>query len=190
MRYNAPVARPRTPRRRWIDAGLDALATGGPGAVRIEPLAEALGVTKGGFYWHFDDRGALLEELLDTWEHTLVDEVIEQVEAEGGDARSRLRCLFALAGATEARGLMRLELAIRDWARRDDSVGDRLRRVDNRRMDYMRSLFSAFCTDPDEVEARCLVSMALLVGSQFVAADHGTRSRSEIMERALERLLV
>jgi AcrR family transcriptional regulator len=184
------MARPRTPRSRWIDAGLEALATGGPGAVRVEPLAQALGVTKGGFYWHFDDRRALLEELLDRWEHTLVDEVIERLEAEGGDARSKLRRLFALAGAGEVRGLVRAELAIRDWARRDDSVGDRLRRVDNRRMVYMRGLFSVFCPDPDDVEARCLVSMALFVGSHFVAADHGTRSRRDVMDRALERLLV
>ncbi len=39
-----------------------------------EPLAQALGVTKGGFYWHFEDRRALLEEMLDTWERTSIDE--------------------------------------------------------------------------------------------------------------------
>jgi AcrR family transcriptional regulator len=184
------VAHAQTPRSGWIEAGLEALATGGPDAVRIEPLAQALGVTKGGFYWQFDNRGALLEALLDTWEHTLVDQVIERVEAEGGDARSKLRHLFALAGAGEIRGLLRAELAIRDWARRDDSVGARLRRVDNRRMDYMRGLFSRFCPDPDEVEARCLVAMALFVGSHFVAADHGNRSRRDVIDRALEQLLV
>ena len=184
------MARARTPRSRWIDAGLDALATGGPDAVRIEPLAQTLGATKGSFYWHFGDRAALLQELLDTWEHKLVDEIIESVEAGGGDARSRLRRLFALAGAGETRGLLRVELAIRDWARRDDGVGDRLRRVDNRRMEYMRALFSVFCPDPDDVEARCLVAMALFVGSHFVAADHGTRSRRDVLDRALEQLLV
>jgi AcrR family transcriptional regulator len=183
------VARARTPRSRWIDAGLDALATGGPGAVRIEPLAEALGVTKGGFYWHFDDRGALLEEMLDAWEHTLVDEVIDRVEGEGGGARDKLRRLFALAAADETRPLLRAELAIRDWARRDGGVADRLRRVDNRRMAYLRGLFSALCPDGDEVEARALMVMAMFVGSHFVAADHGTRSRRDVVERALERLL-
>jgi AcrR family transcriptional regulator len=184
------IARARTPRSRWIGAGLDALATGGPEAVRVEPLAQALGVTKGSFYWHFDDRAALLEGLLDAWEHTLVDEVIERVETHGGDARSRLRHLFVLAGAGETRGLLRAELAIRDWSRRDDRVSERLRRVDNRRMEYMRGLFSGFCPDPDDVEARCLVAMALFVGSHFIAADHGTRSRRDVVDRALERLLV
>ena len=182
------MARARTPRSRWIGAGLDALATGGPEAVRVEPLAQALGVTKGSFYWHFDDRGSLLEALLDAWEHTLVDEVIDRVEAGGGDARTKLRHLFDLAGAGETRGLLRAELAIRDWSRRDDGVGDRLRRVDNRRMEYMRGLFSEFCPDPDEVEARCLVAMAIFVGNHFIAADHGSRTRRDVIERALERL--
>lgn len=184
------MAKPRTPRNRWIDAGLDALATGGPDAVRIEPLAQALGVTKGGFYWYFENRGALLEELLDTWEHTLVDQVIERVESDGGDARSKLQHLFALAGSGETRSLLRAELAIRDWARHDDGVGERLRRVDNRRVDYMRGLYAPFCRDPGDVEARCLTSMALFVGSHFVAADHGDRSRADVMEDALKHLLV
>jgi AcrR family transcriptional regulator len=184
------VARARTPRSRWIDAGLLALAEGGPDAVRIEPLAEALGVTKGGFYWHFEDRAALLEELLDAWEHTLVDEVIERVDRDGGAAPDKLRRLFALAAADESRPLLRAELAIRDWARRDRGVADRLRRVDNRRTEYLRGLFSELCADADEVEARCLMVMALFVGSHFVAADHGGRSRRNVVGRALERLLV
>src|SRR5260370_13787965 len=81
----------RTPRRRWIDEGLRALAAGGPDAVRIEPLAKALGVTRGGFYWHFEDREALLTEMLDTWERAATDEVIERVEREGGDPRAKVR---------------------------------------------------------------------------------------------------
>jgi len=43
----------RTPRSSWVEEGLQALARGGPEAVRIELLARALGVTRGGFYWHF-----------------------------------------------------------------------------------------------------------------------------------------
>src|SRR6202050_3414980 len=73
-RHSYAVAAPtRTPRRKWIEQGLRALAAGGPGAVRIEPLAQALGVTRGGFYWHFEDRRALLEEMLDTWERATTE---------------------------------------------------------------------------------------------------------------------
>src|SRR3954452_9647816 len=110
----------RTPRASWIQEGLRALGIGGPDAVRIEKLAQALGVPKGGFYWHFEDRPALLEEMLYAWERLVVDEVIDRVESEGGDARAKLRRLPALASSS--RDLMKIDLAVRDWARRDKAV--------------------------------------------------------------------
>jgi AcrR family transcriptional regulator len=182
----API---RTPRASWIQEGLRALGVGGPDAVRIETLAQALGVTRGGFYWHFDDRRALLEEMLDTWERVVIDEAIDRVESGAGDARAKLRRLFALASSRAARGLGSIDLAIRDWARRDKAVAKRLRRVDNRRMEYMRSLFDAFCSDEDEVEVRCLLALSVLIGTRFIAAEHGPRSRADVVELALERLL-
>ena len=177
----------RTPRSSWIEEGLRALSAGGPDAVRIELLARALGVTRGGFYWHFDDRRALLEEILDAWERVSVDEVIERVESEGGDARTRLRRLSVLAASSDEP--LRIDLAVRDWARREQRVAKRLRRVDNRRMDYMRSLFGAFCPDKDDIEARCMLFYSLWIGSHFMVADHGARSRTEVMKLAVRRLL-
>src|SRR6266404_3723666 len=178
----------RTPRSSWIEEGLRALAAGGPDAVRIELLARALGVTRGGFYWHFDDRRGLLEEILDTWERVSVDEVIERVEREGGDARARLRRLSAIAASSDEP--LRIDLAVRDWARREQTVAKRLRRVDNRRMDYMRSLFGAFCPDDDEVEARCMIFYSLWIGNHFIAADHGTRRRADVVKVVLRWLEV
>ncbi len=176
----------RTPRRRWIEEGLRALAAGGPDAVRVEPLAKVLGVTRGGFYWHFEDRGALLEEMLDAWERTGVDEVIHHVEQGGGDPRARLRRLSDLASAQAE--LLRTDLAVRDWARRDPTVAERLRRVDNRRMEYMRSLFGAVYPDTDDVEVRCLLMFSLWIGDHFIAADHGPRSRAEVVQLAMKRI--
>ena len=177
----------RTPRASWIEEGLRVLGRGGPEAVRVESLARALGVSKGGFYWHFSDRQTLLEEMLDAWERTWVDEVIEAVEDGDGDARSRLRRLFALAAASGGE-LLKIELAIRNWARREEAVATRLRQVDNRRMDYMRSLFGAICEDDDDVEARCLLAFSLFIGGHFVSVDHGGRSRAEVLELALQQL--
>jgi AcrR family transcriptional regulator len=176
----------RTPRSTWVEEGLRALAAGGPDAVRIEPLAKALGVTRGGFYWHFDDRRALLGEILEAWERASVDEVIERVESAGGEARARLRRLSALAASSDEP--LRTDLAVRDWARRDPAVAERLRRVDNRRMQYLRSLFGAFCPDADVVEVRCLVFYSLWIGSHFIAADHGARSRADVLHLALGQL--
>jgi AcrR family transcriptional regulator len=176
----------RTPRSSWIEAGLRALAAGGPDAVRIELLARELGVTRGGFYWHFDHRRALFEEILDAWERASVDEVIERVEGEGGDARARLRRLSTLAASSDEP--LRTDLAVRDWARREHAVAVRLQRVDNRRMEYLRSLFGAFCPNEDDVEARCLVFYSLWIANHFIAADHGARSRADVLKLALTQL--
>lgn len=179
------VAETRTPRERWIEQGLAALAAGGPDAVRIEALAKALGVTKGGFYGYFTDRDALLMEMLDAWERESTDDVIERVERAGGDARARL----SRAGAwTFSHRLLPVDLAVRDWARRDAGVAERLRRVDNRRMDYLRALFGEFCADPDQVEARSMLAFALLIGNHFMVADHGARTRDEVLGLAADFL--
>src|SRR6266699_3615448 len=176
----------RTPRSRWIEEGLRALAAGGPDAVRVEAMASALGVTKGGFYGHFADRNALLGEMLDTWEKRSIDEVLERVERHGGDVRARLRLAGALTFSTE---LLPVDLAIRDWSRRDQAVAERLRRVDNRRMDYLRLLFGAICRDEDEAEARSMLAFSLVIGHHFMAADHGERSHADMLEQAARWLL-
>src|ERR687894_694138 len=162
----API---RTPRTSWVEEGLRALGIGGPDAVRIEKLAQTLGVTKGGFYWHFEDRRALLEEMLDAWERVVVDDVIERVESEGGDAEAKLRRLFALAVSSDE--ALEVDFAVRDWARREPAVAERVRRMHNRRMEYMRSLFGAFYPGEEDVEARCMHTFSLWIGNHFVAAD-------------------
>ncbi|MFI9772606.1 TetR/AcrR family transcriptional regulator [Streptomyces sp. NPDC052415] len=177
----------RTPRERWVEEGLRALATGGVDAVRVEALAKALGVTKGGFYGYFADRGALLTEMLDAWERECVDDVFDRIEKEGGDVLDKVR----LAGQLTFSGnrLLPIDLAVRDWARRDPVVADRLRRVDNRRMQLLRDAISTFCSDPDEVEARSLLAFCMAIGNHFLAADHPGRTRDQVKARAGDLLL-
>jgi AcrR family transcriptional regulator len=176
----------RTTRDAWIDAGLSALAEGGPDAVRVDVLAQALGVTRGGFYHQFDDKQTLLDALLDTWEARSTDDVMARVEREGGDPRTKVAKAGVLTFSAE---LLPVDLAVRDWARRDPEVAARLRRVDNRRMDYLRTLISQLHTDQDDVEAIALTAFSLLIGNHFIAADHGARDRATVLRRAGERLL-
>jgi hypothetical protein len=76
---------------------------------------------------------------------------------------------------------MQIELAVRDWGGRDEAVAGRLKRVDNRRMGYMRALLGELGLDDGEAEARCMLAFSLWIGNHFRAADHGSRSRGSVL---------
>lgn len=180
------MAKPRTPRQSWIDEGLHVLATGGPDAVRVEVLAKNLGVTKGGFYGYFADRNTLLDEMLDNWETRSVDDVLARVDAEGGDPRSRAVRARDLTFSEE---LLPADLAIREWARRDEKVAARLQRVDERRLDLLRTMIGLTFSDPVEVEARAALAMLSTVGDHFVTIDHGGLDADKVRTRGANILL-
>src|SRR5215203_785743 len=73
----------------WVRAAYSAMTEGGIEAVAVEPLARKLGVTKGSFYWHFEDRKALLEATLGRWEKEFTEARIAAAR-QGADPRVRL----------------------------------------------------------------------------------------------------
>lgn len=174
----------------WIKAGLRALASGGPAAIKIETIAATLKVTKGGFYWHFANRQEFLNRMLDTWERSVIEDVIAYLDARPTSPRERLHKLYELAQASTAvsEGLG-AELAIREWARHDPAVAERLRSLDNRRMAYMRDLFTTFARDHTDAEARSFQLASLLIGNFFIAAEHDGLTRDQVIAAAVETLL-
>jgi AcrR family transcriptional regulator len=176
----------RTPRERWVEAGLQALAAGGVERVRIETLAKTLGVTKGGFYGYFANRDALLQEMLDTWERQTVKDVIDRVAREHHDLIDQVRLAGQLTFTDHG---LPVDLAIRNWARHDKHVAKRLRRVDSRRMQLLRDAIGAVGGDPDDVEARCLLAFSLAIGRHLLAAEHPGHTREQVVARAADLIL-
>lgn len=99
---SAPASRQSLSAEQWATAALDALATGGLEAVAVEPLARALGVTKGSFYWHFANRDALLEAALLLWEQRESAAVIARAEREATPLE-RMLALFRELANTDVR---------------------------------------------------------------------------------------
>ncbi|MFF2551592.1 TetR/AcrR family transcriptional regulator [Nocardia sp. NPDC058058] len=176
----------RTPRQAWIDAALAVLAEAGADAIRVETLAARLDVTRGGFYRQFASRQELLDAVLDNWELRTVDEVRERVEREGGDAKDKVRKAGAL---TFSPGLLPVDLAVREWARRDPAVAVRLQRVDNERMAYLRDLIGTISDDPRDVEARAMLAFSLVIANYLITAEHDTGNRTEIIDSAIQFVL-
>ena len=85
----------RLTRDDWITAALAAIADGGLAAVGVEPLAARLGATKGSFYWHFENRDALLEAAIRRWEKETTTDVAAEITAARDTPASQFRRLVA-----------------------------------------------------------------------------------------------
>lgn len=141
----------------WIKAGLKVLATAGPDAVLVAPLASALGVTKGSFYWHFSSREELLDELLEEWKRHATQRVIEIIEGSGSTAREKIRMLAFIgtnSSIDEFGGA--IELAVRTWARANAKVRNTVASVDRQRISYLTALYAEIGSKRDPQLLACL----------------------------------
>lgn len=167
----------------WTDAALNALAEKGIDGVRVEILARDLGVTKGSFYWHFRDRGELLDAVLQEWRRRATVSIIDRLESTHEPPERRLRRLLRLQfESRRAEFGSDVELSIRLWGRRDARALSVLREVDDLRLRYIRGLLEALGIDRAEAAARAIlaysymrVSRSLIASDDMAAADECER---------------
>jgi AcrR family transcriptional regulator len=144
----------------WIRAGLELLTESGIEAVRVEPLARRLKVTKGSFYWHFKNRDDLLDAILQRWIEMETDGIIEEVERKGGTANQKMLYLSEIASQEDGQS----ENEIRAWSRQSPHVASILAEVDQRRLDYVRDLFLEMGFTPFESLVRARLAYHSLIG--------------------------
>lgn len=121
----------------WLSAGLDAVAEAGPGALKAEPLAVRLNVSKGSFYWHFSDVPEYHAKLLETWEAE-TNARLAALIAEDAQPVAQLRSLAQALTAPQAS-----EPAIRSWALNHVPARDAVERVDQARLETLHALLRA-----------------------------------------------
>jgi len=133
----------------WLDQGLRALAAKGFAALKAEPLAKAMGVSRGSFYWHFADIGAFHAAILKAWREVAAEAIIAHVEAASADddpLAVLLRRVFSEKLA--------LERAVRSWAAFDEAAKAAVQAIDRRRLEYVEGLMRARGVTPEVAEAR------------------------------------
>lgn len=145
LRYGINMDEKRN-RQSWLDAGLQALAEKGPDGVRIMPIAEQLGVTKGSFYWHFKNLEVYESALLEEWEQSHTQAAIECVDNIDGDAALKLR--YWITGSLGANFM--LDRAIRSWSLTNQKAREVHTRVDQKRIDYLAKLLRGSGWSKDE----------------------------------------
>lgn len=161
-------------RDRWATEALKAMARGGVAAVAVEPLARALGVTKGSFYWHFKNRDALIAAALERLEHNNAA-AIADFEERFPDPRARLRALFVAAFEPSALGELLLTLAAQ---REHPVIGPVIERVTAARLDYLERIFVEMGEDAPRARTRALLSYSAYLGHYQLAAVSPGRAPS------------
>jgi AcrR family transcriptional regulator len=119
----------------WLDQGLKTLAANGFTALKAEPLAKAMGVSRGSFYWHFADIAAFHAAILKHWREVAVEQIIADVEAAAGHDNPLPLLLRRVFSARSG-----VERAVRSWAAFDPAARAAVHAIDRRRMDYVEGL--------------------------------------------------
>ena len=145
------VGKKRFSKQDWLDSALDLLRTGGIEAVRVERIADKLGVAKSGFYYHFRDRADLHKALLDHW--VQLDGVPFLEERQFSEA-TPVEKLAMVADVVDSADLSRYDNAIRQWARQDPKVRRVWRKEMNKRLEHIRGLFRNVGFEGDQLEMR------------------------------------
>ena len=144
----------------WVKAAQSLVAREGVQAVAVEPLAQALGVTKGSFYWHFENRDALIQAALEAWEQDQSTDVVSRYQGIP-DPHRRLRVLMFAAFEDVENGLLFAALTA---SSEDPRVSPFLRRATERRMALGMEAFQALGLSESESRQRALLVYAAYLG--------------------------
>ena len=174
---------------RWVEAGLATLAEGGIDRVRVEVVAERLGVTKGGFYRRFRNRRALLDAILDTWSAGRIAAINRQTALGDATPAQRLRAVVKLFSERVSAQGMAIELAVRQWARFDRVAAAAVARVDDQRLQRVAQLYRMMALTPQDAQARAVLFYSFIFGQSLLFLDQTPRRRAALMAACTSSLV-
>ena len=148
----------------WLDQGLKTLTHSGFTALKAEPLAKAMGVSRGSFYWHFADIGAFHAAILKHWREVAAEQIIANLEAASANDNPLVLLLRQAFGAKLA-----LEKAVRTWATVDPAARAAVQAIDRRRLGYVERLLRASGLSPGIARARAQILYWAFLG--FALSD-------------------
>jgi AcrR family transcriptional regulator len=155
----------------WVVEALETLGREGVVGVNVENIARSMGVTKGSFYHHFRDKEEFVNRLLEYWETELTDKVNAHVSHLHGKPAEQLLALLEFIAEQETN---RYDASMRAWALHDERVARVVRRVDRKRLAYVRDLFLKLGFPAEQARMRSRVSYYYVVGEYTALVDEGT----------------
>jgi AcrR family transcriptional regulator len=170
----------RVSRDDWVAAALAAFRESGIGGVKVAALAEQLEIVRSSFYWYFTGRPELEQALLDIWEAHNVDTIVERAGVATPTITAAVLTLFQCWADPDLFD-HRLEFAVRDWARRDDTVRTRLEHADARRIDAIAAIHRRFGDDDTTATVRARVQYHSQIGMYALGVDESIDERLRLV---------
>ncbi len=165
----------RLSRTEWLARALDLLARRGGAKLHIESLCRELEVTRGSFYWHFRSRNEFVGALIEYWDWVFTRSVVEQHRDMPGSPEERLLSMMEILHQGR---FARYDVAVRAWAAQERTLAALVERVDEQRLAYVRSLFTALGFRGREREMRTRLFVV------FHSMDQAMQSRLPEAEEA------
>ncbi|TNF82410.1 MAG: TetR/AcrR family transcriptional regulator [Acidobacteria bacterium] len=141
----------RLTREEFLARALEVLSQEGESELRIDRLVAALGVTKGSFYWHFENRADFVRSLARYWERWSTDRAVEELGDLEGEPK---RLLLELHELVTREDLARYDLVMRSWATHEPEVAHIVESVDRTRLDFVGRLFRRLGYRGDDLDIR------------------------------------
>ena len=160
----------------WLQAAKAALLDGGLEAVKIQPLAARLNLSRTSFYWFFEDRAAILDALLDSWEAQNTGALVAGCEAYAVTIAEAVLNVIGVFIA-ETRFEPRFDFAIRGWAHQSDAVMARVAAADETRLAAIRMMFERFGFDGDEADVRARTVYLVQIGYISMQVEESLATR-------------
>lgn len=162
-------------REDWIAVARKVVVKSGIEDVKVDRLAKRMKVTRGSFYWHFEDRQALLDALLDDWRGRNIRE-IEQITARWAttplDFVEVIRIWLG-----EDPIVPQFDAAIRAWARKSPAVARLVHETDDSWVALLRSHFTRMGMGADESLVRARIVYFHQIGYYALAIDEDMTER-------------
>ncbi len=168
------VRKEKMDRDTWVEAATEVLGEEGLSGVRVEVVAKRFGITKGSFYWHFKDRQDLLDAVINNWKEGRIKDILKQTHSEPGREAERIHHVIEVYSASRNTKGMGIELAIREWARRDKAAAAIVAEVDQIRLEWAGRLFLASGYSEAEASTRSLLLYAYVFGQSLMTTDQSS----------------
>lgn len=179
---------PRRDSADWLRIARSVLIEEGIDRVKVEPLAELLGVTTGSFYHHFRNRDELLLRLLADWEASNSDPIFKAVEAVGDNPTDQMDALLDMF-IRESEYDPQYDSAVRAWAHNSKAVEKRVRRVDDQRIALLKRIFIGFGYDEQRAFIRARITYFHQVGYQATEITETAEQRRALLPLYQEALV-